>query len=121
MRIETDSTRTYIDQIPTIVDVGQLCALSAQVGVFAVVDRQLDEDDRPAGEARVMMERPARVDALEELTTLGMVYGYAKRLSGNEVLELLRQEFEKRCMGMDRPLQEMMQIGGGHDHPGHAD
>lgn len=114
MRIQITSSEVLVDLITATVDIGQLAALSSKVGSAAIVEPSPEE---PGHHVRVIQQKPA--DGVIALASLAQLIAYARGMSGNALLDALRAEFERRHFPLDKPIQDVMEIGGGPDHDGH--
>ena len=116
MRMTVNETEVSVDLITSVVDIGQLSALATKLNFTAIVEAQPDAD--PPSH-RVRFVRVAECFGMEELVNLAVLYGYTTGSSGEAVALELRNQLQERHFPMDKPIQDVMEIGGGPDHEGH--
>ena len=110
-----------VDLVREVTDIGELTKLGTVLGFEVVVERTPPED-RPEEMGhywRVRMYRPERDFGEVSLASLAIIQAVARDRSGNDILDRLRSDLEKWHMPMDRPLGDVMSIGGGPDHEDH--
>lgn len=120
MRMRTREITIDIDLITNVVDIGELVKMATQLGFSAVVE--------PAGSGEglsnsfvVRMMRGTRDWAETDVANLAMIWGYVNDKSGDQMLDSIRRQLVKRHFPLDRPIQDVMEIGAGPNHEGHED
>lgn len=103
-----------VDVISAAVDVGQLASLASKLGYTAIVEPA--ERDRVEGyQVRFVLRREEW--GQHELVNLAVIYAYVYGKSGNQVLDVIRAELERRDFPLDKPVQDAYSIGAGdHKH-----
>lgn len=120
MRMRTREITIDIDLITDSVDIGELVKMAAKLGLSAVVE--------PAGPGEglsdsyvVRMMRRNQGWPETDVANLAMIWAYVKQKSGDQVLDSIRRQLVERDFPLDRPIQDVMEIGAGHNHEGHED
>lgn len=115
LRVQAHETEIIVDLVTVVTDIGELTKLAVKLGMDAIV--QPSEEETPGYQVRFM--RSGSTFGLTELYSLAAVLAYAEGKSGTDVLDDLRSAMVAAHLPMDRPLQDVMEIGGGPDHEGH--
>lgn len=112
MRVLATRHGIVVDCIGSVVDVGQLAALSTKLGgMLAHVEPTEREDGQRLGAHQVRFVRDEDDWGVSALANAAMIQAYADGLSGDQLLERLRQQLVERGFPMDQPLQDVYGVG----------
>lgn len=118
MRVVSESTIT-VDLIGSVVDVGELAKLAVKFGMAADISRVYDEE--MGTHTQLVMHSGSAEFVTTEIANLLLLTSYAQSRSINAVLELVIRHLRDRHAPLDKPIQDVMEIGGGPEHEGHDD
>jgi hypothetical protein len=117
MRFIARRTELAIDRVREVTDIGELTKLGTVLGYSVVVEPDPQEPARRL--VRFIRSEGDEAWGSEELANLAVIRAYAEGVSGKVLVERLEHELRSMCLPFDRPIQDVMEIGRGHDHTGH--
>lgn len=120
MRIRVFQQDLVIDLVRTNVEIGELSKLGAILGYEVHVEKPWKSD---VGNHQVRFSWPEGADdwGSVQVAHMAMITAFVNGQSGQQMLDDLRRRFEAACFPLDKPMEDTMSIGTGHDGHDHGD
>ena len=114
MKAHMLSSEVLIEDLTTRTTIGELAKLATVTGVDAIIERE-------EGSYSVRLKRyeTDSTDLFDELVNLFMVESVTSGRTGNDLITALTESLRRRHFPLDRPIEDVMSIGGGPEHEGH--
>ena len=120
MRTRVFEQQIIVDLIPTVIDLGELSKLGAVLGYNVHIEAPYD--DEVTGHQVRLEYPPDRIEwTSSALADLAMISALTQKKSGTQILQELDRAMRRWHFPMDRPIEDVMEIGGGSQHDGHED
>lgn len=111
-------SETVVDLVKSVVDVGEIAKLAAKFGMVLEMETV---EDKMGSHLQLTLTRSARVFLETEIAELVMLRSYVTGRAPKLVVDDVQRELLGRHAPWDRPIQDVMEIGGGPSHDGHDD
>lgn len=115
MRATAKENTVTFDLISTSTDLGELAKLAVKLD-YSVLIEPVETD----GTYGVRMLRTRETSLENELVSLAVLHGFSEGISGSLLISRLQTRLEALHFPLDKPIQDVMDIGGGPDHEGHS-
>lgn len=120
-KVTSEKLLLTIDDLNLVETFGELTKLAIKLRMDAttqlVGDEEYDEERRYELQLERDRDEPAALE--DEITNLFILWCVVAGFSGNHGLKELEQRVAARHFPLDRPIEDVMSIGGGPDHEGH--
>lgn len=119
MRIRVYEQELVVDLVHTNVEIGELTKLGAIFGYNVHVEGAWDENQK-GHQVRYSWPEGADDWGSTQLAHMAMITAFANGQSGQQLLDDLRRRLEVACFPLDKPMEDTMSIGTGHDGHDHG-
>lgn len=105
-----------LDPVSLMTQIGELTKLGRFLGYDVVITPTEVEGFNGS---RIVFDLNHECWSTQALQALAMITAVVNDRSGQQVLDDLKRELEESEFPLDRPISDVMEIGGGANHEGH--